>query len=277
MNNNKKRIIYDKTLQIDSLNDNHRELGGIVTARNHETGKFLFRRLHNKVMVAGSAFTVAKVFGITPPVSTLTYNNYLGLDNTVNEAYIGSNGVRENEKICLFCVGTSGCGSEASMVYDVDVSKWIDRDSIIPFRYQNANNDLQDELRTKYFGRKQSNGMISYYFKAFDSQEIKFYQQYTDGTPIESNLYDIEKKDEIESYVELKMSITKEDCRDWFISTVGIKQAKVNCLSLITAYPKWIDGVLYYQDCRCFSRINFPNESLYDISKGIDFTYQLYY
>lgn len=273
--NNKTRIIYDNSSVSDHLNKRKPRKGGYVTAVNHETGEVIFKQLPNKVMVAGSAFTVAKVFGITPPVLTQTYNNYLGLDNTVNEAYLGD-GVRDSEKICLWCVGTDGCGSEMSQIYTVDPARWIDRDNIIPFRYQNINNDLQDELRTKYFGRKQSNGMISYYFKAFEGPAV-FKQQYTDGTPIDTNLYDVEKKDEIESYVEFKLSLTKEDCRDWFISTVGIKQARINSISLCTAYPKYIDGILYYQDVRPFTKYHFSTESLYDISKGIDFTYQLYY
>ena len=73
------------------------------------------------------------------------------------------------------------------------------------------------------------------------------------------------------------MSITKEDCRDFFISTVGIQSAKINSISLLTAWKKVIDGYVYYQDIRPYTKYNFSNEHLIEISKGIDFIYQLYY
>ena len=269
---NKQKIIYDKTLNTDNV---IRKKGGYVTAINHDTGEVIFKQLPNKIMVAGSAFAAAKIWNITPDVLTTTYNNYLNLDNTVNEPFIGE-GVRPEEKVFLFCVGIDGCGNEASQVFDVDPSKWIDRDHLIPFRYQNINNDLGDELRDKYFGKKTSNDKIAYYFKSFDAQPV-FKQQYTDGTPIKSNLYDVERRDEIESYVELKMSISKDDMRDSFISNVGIKQAKINSISLCTAWKKIIDNYTYYQDIRPYTKYNFPNEHLIDVSKSIDFIYQIYY
>ena len=161
--------------------------------------------------------------------------------------------------------GIDGCGNEASQVFDVDPSKWIDRDHLIPFRYQNINNDLGDELRDKYFGKKTSNDKIAYYFKSFDAQPV-FKQQYTDGTPIKSNLYDVERRDEIESYVELKMSISKDDMRDYFISNVGIKQAKINSISLCTAWKKTIDNYTLTPHSIFVSVIGGENE---DIAKAI--------
>ena len=73
------------------------------------------------------------------------------------------------------------------------------------------------------------------------------------------------------------MSISKDDMRDYFISNVGIKQAKINSISLCTAWKKVIDNYTYYQDIRPYTKYNFPNEHLIDVSKSIDFIYQIYY
>lgn len=276
---NKKKIIFDATITQEGATINvkrKKKQGGYVTAINRETGEVIFNQLPNMITTSGSAFAAAKIWNITPDIWTPTYNNYLGLDRTVNEPYPNP-GVRPEERVFLFAVGIDGCGAEPSQVFQVDPTKWINVDNLVPFRYVNATDDLGDELREKYFGRKTlANGKIAYYFKAFDTEPI-FVQQYTDGTPIGNDIYDSSRKDEVENYIELKMSITKEDCRDWFISTVGIRSAKVNSISLLTAWKKVIDGYVYYQDIRPYTKYNFSNEHLIEISKGIDFIYQIYY
>lgn len=273
---NKQKLLFDKSATKDDSLKVKRKKGGYVTIMNHETGEVIFKEDPNMITTAGSAFAAAKIWKVSPDVWTPTYNNYLGLDKTVNEPYPNP-GVRDEERVFLFAVGIDGCGSEPSQVYTIDPSKWISTSNLVPFRYVNTDDDLEDELREKYFGRKtMANGKIAYYFKAFET-EPKFYQQYTDGTPIESNIYESTKTDEIENFIEIKMSITKEDCRDYFISTVGIKSAKVNTISLLTAWKKVIDGYVYYQDIRPYTKYNFPNEALIDISKGIDFIYHIYY
>lgn len=268
----KKIVLYEKYDKQDKLKKTQ---SGYVTATNPVTGETIFKKLPNMITTAGSAFAAAKIWNVSPQIWTPTYNNYLGLDNTINEPYTGK-GVRAEEKVFLFAVGMDGCGSEQSQVYKVDPSKWIDRDNLVPFRYQNINNDLGDELREKYFGKKTLDDKIAYYFKAFDTEPV-FIQQYTDGTPIDINIYDTDRKDEIESYVELKMSITEEDCRDFAIATAGIASLKINSISLLTAWKKIIDGYIYYQDIRPYTKYNFSNESLVEVSKAIDFTYQIYY
>lgn len=273
---NKQKFIFDHSLKNNEDLKVKRKKGGFVTVINHETGEVIFRESPNMVTTAGSAFAAAKIWNVSPDVWTPTYNNYLGLDHTVNEPYPNP-GVRSEERVFLFAVGIDGCGSEASQVFQIDPSKWINIDNLVPFRYVNKSEDLEDELRNKYFGRKTlANDKIAYYFKAFETEPV-FIQQYTDGTPIAADIYDNTRKDEIENYIELKMSITKEDCRDYFISNVGIQSAKVNTISLLTAWKKVIDGYVYYQDIRPYTKYNFPNEHLIDISKGIDFIYHIYY
>ena len=103
------------------------------------------------------------------------------------------------------------------------------------------------------------------------------YQQYTDGTPIDENIFISDNKMDVETYVELKLTITKEDCREYFDATTGISDAKINTISLLTAVPKEMNGYTYYQGIRPLTKLNFPNESLIDLTKGIDITYHIYY
>lgn len=230
----------------------------------------------NKVIVPGSAFTAMKHFkDLSIPIKTQTYNTALGLDNITS---ITDKEERYDQYVFLFAVGIGGCGPENSQVYDVDYTKWIQPEDLIPFKYQLTANDLSDADREKYFGRKAipAADRIAYYFKGFDSAPV-FRQQYIDGTPIDENIYISDNNMDVQSYVETKMSITTRDCRDYFVATTGINDARVNTISLLTAVPKEINGFTYYQNIRPLTKLNFNNISLIDEDVAIDIIYQLFY
>ena len=73
------------------------------------------------------------------------------------------------------------------------------------------------------------------------------------------------------------MSVLRSYCRDYFIATTGINDARINTISLLTAIPKTVNGFTYYQNIRPLTKLNFPNEELIDLTKGIDFIYQIFY
>lgn len=228
----------------------------------------------NKVICDGSMFVGSKCFDILPPVNLPTYNTSLNLENVVPL----TSKEQLDSLIYLFCVGTSGCGPEQSQVYDIEYTKWINPDDMVPFRYQLMDNDLADSNRDIYFGRKEIPAMnrVAYYFKAFDNQPL-FKAQYVDGTPIDEHLYMSDNSIDVEVYISLKMSITKRDCRDFFIAHSGINDAKVNTISLCTAYPKEYNGHVYYQGIRPFTRYNFSTIPLIDQSLGIEIDYDLFF
>lgn len=230
----------------------------------------------NKVIVPGSAFTAIKHFkGLTVPVKTNTYNTALGLDNIMS---VTDQEERLDQYVMLFAVGIGGCGPENSQVYDVDYTKWISPEDLIPFRYQLLANDLSETDRNKYFGRKTITAAdrIAYYFKAFDTDPV-FRQQYIDGTPIDNNIYISDNGMDVQSYVELKMSITTRDCRDYFLATTGINDARINTISLLTAVEKEFEGHKYYQNIRPLTKLNFNNISLIDEDVAVDIIYQIFY
>ena len=253
-----------------------------IDIKNLETGEIIFKGLKNKVIISGSSIIARKLFDVTDSEVIPNYNTSItGLYTPTTDIQTGVIGIgastkatKDNPKVLLFCCGTNGCGTENSQVYPVEYTKWIDTDELVPFRYQLSGEDLSDELRRSYFGRTVRGGFIAYYFKTFETAP-KFVQRYMDGTPIDSTVF-ASGKTGAETYVELTMRITKEDVRDFFINTTGIDRARVNCISLCTAYPVVENGYTYYKDIRPLTRLNFPNEQLIDLTKGIEIIYHIY-
>ena len=244
-----------------------------ITLSNPDTGEVIWSG-ENKVIQPGGGLIARRLFDVPNSIITPSYNTALNLENTVYAAPSDKN------MIYLFCVGTDGCGRENSQVFEVDYRKWIYPESLVPFQYVRLNKDLVPSLRKLYYGRKKIDNFFAYYFKAFDNVPV-LEEQWVDGTPINNTMYDIAQNTltEVETVVTTQMSITKDDCRDWFIHGNGttINDARVNTISLCTAWPKTIDGNVYYQDIRPVTKLNFPNEPLIDLRKGIDITYQVYF
>lgn len=230
-------------------------------------------RTHNRVVIAGSQFTACKHFDLDEFIAFPTYNQDLGLDRSVSHGTTPIN----TPKICLFGCGIGGCGTENSQVYP---EKHIDRidptTELIPFRYQLTNNDLTAEQRQKYFGRKATSERIAYYFKAFES-DPEPHARYVDGTLIDNTAYESSNTTDSEFYVEMNLRITKDDFRDYFRATTGINDAKVNAISLMSAWYSESDGYKWYQDIIPMTLLNIPNEPLIDLTKGIDIVYHIYY
>lgn len=244
-----------------------------ITAWYTDTGEVIWTS-HNILTIAGAGFLARSLFDIDTAEITKSYNNALGLDNTVNTTDKSA-----SHKAYLFCVGTDGCGRECSQIYAEQYRSWIDEESIVPFQYRAPDDDLTATERTVYFGRKTlENSKIAYYFKAFDSKPV-FTQQLTDGTPLDASLYTLNTNYDAESVVTVQLSISKTDCRDFFINTTGINDARINCISLCTAWATTDPSTnyKYYQDIRPCTRLNFANESLIDLTKGITFSYSVYF
>ena len=244
-----------------------------VIIRNKETGEVVFVG-RNKTMIAGSEFMAMKMFNLPhDSFITPTYNNALNLDNTVNAA------TPENMYcIQLFCIGTSGCNRESSLVYEVDNKHWIYPDELVPFQYVPYSDDLTSAERNMYFGRKSlgDKQFYAYYFKKPGSDPV-CKKQLEDGTPIDSTIYDDTTELHAQVLVTLSLSITKDDGRDYFINTTGINDGRFNCLSLCAAWTKVISSYTYYQDIRPFTRINFPNKMFSDLGTSWDIVYRLYF
>lgn len=280
-----KMILKDGVLIRDDINGREMNLNiinqyegyrphGRVSAYIEGTNIPLFERKSNKVIIDGSMFTAMKWFDLLPPVNLPTYNESLNVEY-VNPL---TSSEQLDSLVCLFCVGLSGCGPEPSQVYDVDYTKWIGVDDLVPFRYQLMDNDLDSKEREKYFGRKEINAMnrTAYYFKGFEAEPIAK-AQFVDGTPIDEYIYMSDNTIDVEMFVELQLKVTKRDCRDYFIAHSGINDAKINTISLCAAYPQHYNGHIYYQGIRPITRLNFSTISLIDQTLGVDILYDLFY
>lgn len=250
-----------------------------ITMYNHDTGEII-GEYHNKVVVTGGILNAINVFGCSTPVNLPNYNEEMALDNTDDYDKVTA---KNKPVVCLFCVGDSGCGTTAK---DVFVASYKDRiapeNDILPFRYVSKSDDLNDDLRAQYFGRKTLgvgvDDKIAYYFKKLDT-EPQLHIEFTDGTEISDNLYSINSDQDISCYVETRLRISRLDFRDYFDQVTGWEKARISTISLCYAwYDDTIDNKYrYYQQILPYTKLNFPFENLNDLTKAIDFNYQVYF
>ena len=271
-----------------------------IIMRDHNTGDII-GVYHNKVLVPGSQDTACKQFGIEPAVALPSYNKELGLEHS-HPDYPDTQPY--NVPItCLWCAGRSGAGSSPN---EINVVSTTDRISpalvegttnqyvdIVPFKYVSKSADLSYDDRQIYFGRKvfnegTSSEKIAYFFKAFDTTP-QIHVRYLDGTEVTNKMWEIDTSQQVEVYIELKLSVTRQDFRDYFDDVLGWGSADISTISLLTA---WYDDTIvenpdadpqdqiryrYYQNILPFTRFNFSQQQLREESKALDFTYQVYY
>ena len=229
---------------------------------------------HNIVQISGAGFLTRKLFEALHDTAEVTpsYNDQLGLENNIPTP------ITAEEYVYLFAMGTGGCGKEAYQKYEPEYLEWIKPEELIPFKYVDIATDIPDELRDTYYGRCERTNKIIYYFKRPENIESpERVQQFIDGTPIDASVYRSARMDDAETRVRLHLKITKEEARAFFRATTGINTARVNQISLLTAYPKMVDGKIYYQNIRPLTLYNFNTIYLIDEALGVDIKYDLYF
>lgn len=295
-------MIDHATKTIKEFDTLHSPLNTRIIFKNHYTGKVLLET-RNKLILPGSGLIAHKIFDIsggsvedeiTPAYDTKIPNLITSLTDVTTDGTYYTNASSNNHKVLLFCVGTDGCGAEASQVYSVNYKKWCDPSNLVPFKYGSTSDDIISTSSPKYvnrelyFGKTVYNGNYYYYFKRFNNYTsnfgVTFKQVFENGTNINSNVYDNTSPEEIYTYIELNMSITDKDCIDYITNVT--QNSKINTLQLCTAYP--VSGrdtasampdaakYTYFKDIRPITKLNFSNEILTG-SKAIDITYQIYF
>jgi hypothetical protein len=228
------------------------------------------------------------MFNLKPIVDFPSYNEDMGLDMSDDPTTEPKN----PPIVCLFCVSDSGCGTTPK---DVLVSTFTDRikpapknptsaadftsDMVMPFRFVSPTEDLDDNLRQYYFGRKTFTNLnrIGYYFKSFDT-DPQLHLRYADGTQITPDMYNIESEQSAECYVEMRLRITRLDFRDYFEEILGWDKARISSLSLCLAwYDDEVSDYRVFQDITPYTLLNFSYQPLVDSTIGIDILYQIYY
>lgn len=275
---NMKDLLSDNIELVDRLSGKVKRTK--ITLTDHYTGEVL-GEYENKVLITGSILAACRIFGIESDLDLPSYNDSMHFDNDNDQAE------HDNVSIVqLFCVGDDGCGPTPKDVYVVNYNDRIepltdihnvDIGCMYPFRYESVDDDLPDELREYYFGRKTfDNDMIGYFFKTFDTTP-ELHVRYTDGTQVDDNMYSSTTSQIAECYVETRLRITRNDFRDFFEKVIGWDNGRISTLSLCNAWYYEKDGKKYFQEIYPYTKLNFSVEWLVDLTKAIDFNYCVYY
>lgn len=250
-----------------------------IIVRDTDTGEILADR-ENKIIITGSLLQACYAFNLESPDHTIpTYNEEMDLDNSVDKGAVPDN----PECVCLFCVDDSGCGALPTEVKVVNFTDRISPETIMPFRYVNENEDLSEDLRKYYYGRKTipELGKIAYYFKAFDT-EPQLFLKYADGTMINGEeIWNTSTSQAAECFVETRLRINRYDLRDYFEQVLGWEKARISSISLCYAwYKDYIEegsNHHYFQNIMPYTKLNFPLNWLVDLTKSLEFQYQIFY
>ena len=238
------------------------------------TGDKLFET-ENQIVLGGALFILEKCFNVEAPITVDYLNNIMGINTgePIEEKYPKETGV------CLFGVGTGGCGDASRSVVDV---KYYEREifDMIPFRITDEEFTGAD-VNKYWFKRYEENGNVSYFLKSFENKpEIKVLwkdgEEGEDGSEVDSNVHNTQRTEPIETFVEMILKINKKDCREFFEINGDIEAARVNSIGLFTGILSTNEyGEPDYKQVKLFSKLNIPNEMLV-LSKDITIVYRIY-
>jgi hypothetical protein len=238
------------------------------------TGDKLFEE-ENQIVLGGALFILEKVFNVQSPIHVETLNEIKGVavNDPIEEVY------PKDTRVCLFGVGTGGCGDASRSVADV---KYYEREifDMIPFRI--TDEELPESDVNKYwFKRYEDDGKTSYFLKSFEYEpEIKVLwkdgEEGEDGSEVATGVHTTSRTEPIETFVEMILKINKKDCREFFEINGDIEAARVNSIGLFTGVLSTNErGVPEYKQVKLFSKLNIPNEMLV-LSKDITIVYRIY-
>lgn len=238
------------------------------------TGEQLFEE-ENQIVLGGALFILEKIFNVEAPILVDYLNNIMGIanDQPISEVY------PKDTCVCLFGVGTGGCGDSSKSVVDV---KYYEREifDMVPFRV--TDEELVGADKDKYwFRRPEADGTTSYFLKGFEQKpEIKVLwkdgEEGEDGSEVQSGVHETSRTEPIETFVELILKINKKDVREYFERNGDIESARVNSIGLFTGNLQQLpDGSFDYKQVKMFSKLNIPNEMLV-LSKDITIIYRIY-
>ena len=238
------------------------------------TGEKLFEE-ENQIVLGGALFILEKVFNAKAPIEVQYLNDIMGVcvNDPVDERY------PKDTAVCLFGVGTGGCGDASRAVVDV---KYYEREifDMIPFRI--TDEEFTGSNKERYwFKRHEVDGKVSYFLKSFEHEpEIKVLwkdgEEGEDGSEVATGVHNTDRTEPIETFVEMILKVNKKDCREYFEINGDIEAARINSIGLFTGILSTNEyGEADYKQVKLFSKLNIPNEMLV-LSKDITIVYRIY-
>lgn len=231
---------------------------------------------HNTVLIDGVQYALEKIFELKGSLANPYLNDTDGIGSQSATTAPAGLVYPAGHAVCLFGVGMDGAASNNSTVLDVPYNTRT-IPGMIPFRY--TNEELTGTDAGKYYGKKLIDGTMAYMFKKFDQDPIiKHYwldgiTPNTIGTEVDSNVYTSQRKEKIQSYAEILLTIGKNDIKEWCEANGGIETAKINTLSLATGVYNAVDDD--YEKIFLFSQLNIPTEPLI-LAKDLHIIYELF-
>lgn len=225
----------------------------------------------NQTVLGGALFTLLKVFNVKHKWSVDTLNSMMNVANDGAETPDAENFV------CLFGVGTGGCGESTTSVRDVKVYEREIFD-MIPFRV--VDQDLSGGDADKYWFKKPlTNGYNGYYLKTFESIGTKVLWKDglngEDGSEVPKDVWNTNRTEPIETMVEIGLRIDRLDCREWFEYMGNIEEPRINSIGLFTGVKSPVTEGFEYKNVQLFSKLNMKNEIL-QMDKGMTLLYRIF-
>lgn len=234
-----------------------------------DDGNKLFEE-ENKTVLGGAFSIIEKVFNTETPFKVAT----------LNELYNVATGPADSDEnfVCLFGIGTGGCGETIGSIVDVHYPE-REIKQMIPFRVVNTPLSSEDE-EVYWFKKDYGDGYSGYYLKSFQSITSKCLWDDgingEDGSPVSSDVHSLARLDPIDTFVEMTLRIDKKDAREWFNYQGDVETPRVNSIGLFTGTKCTLDnGREEYKEVKLFSKLNIENEIL-QLSKGITLVYRIY-
>lgn len=289
--NNKRIILNDSLLMGDSLGRGARKhqsnlfvrtqvLGGYgrYTDNNgiSQLNEVVFDD-ENMVLIGGVQYAMEQLFAITGPINTGYLNDSMGIGSQSNTPATAGLPYPVGHKICLFGIGTGGAGDNITSVKDVTYNEKEIQD-MVPFRY--TNDTIASAEQDMYYGKKMINDRQAFFLKRFDQEpEIKHFwkdgdlDEYADGTEVDSTVFSSTRREKIETFTEILLTISKKDVKEWFTAAGEIEKCRVNSLGLFAGFYNAADKD--YEKIKEFSKLNIPTESL-SLVKDLQIIYRVY-
>ena len=240
-----------------------------------ELDEIVFEK-ENMVPLIGVQYAMETIFGIKGEIVLPNLNDTMGI-GAQNSSIQPSGGMPYpyGQKVCLFGVGTGGAAENNITVLDIGYNETGIVD-MVPFRYTNDTLPVTDI--DKYFGKKIVDSTVAYYLKKFDNDPTIYHlykngEDGEDGSAIDSSYFVNGSEIGVESFVEMDLTISKKDVREWFNHNANIEQARINSIALFTAV--YDASKNDYANIQLFSKLNIPTEPL-SITKDMSIIYRVY-
>lgn len=268
--------IKDHMPMIDKITHQSRAFKGVLYENlKDDAGRDILRPVsENTVVVGGAILALEHLANVNAAYVPGTLNSILDINPDVTD----TSGKRPT--FCLFSLGVGGATLDFGSITSKDI-KSRNIPEIVPMR---TGTSLTGVDADKYYMKKLNDAGDAYYWYAKEFATTPIIETYwkdspdeeADGTQITGEIYDSDRTEEIETFVQLKLSLNIHDVREYFESIGNLDFARYNTLGIYTGNKIVLpDGTTDYVNVRLFAYTNFNNRDLSQKTEA-EYTYRIY-